>query len=210
MNSVVLKLKEMPGIKSLRKKRYARFFAGATNFNLFQGVFETFVQAESSAPQTKNLGYNSEEPAALYDEYMEAVSPGDFPALFWMERLKSEVKSIFDFGGHVGIKYFAYRKLLSSNSDLKWTTYDLPAVVTRGRKIATQQKASNLSFADDVKELESGYDMLFASGSFQYLENPVDLLLAQLNNLRVRCSARHSTGNAPIRLRIPSFHLRIS
>ncbi len=162
--------------------RYARFFAHANNLNLFHGVFDNFQQAEASAPQTKILGYNNEQPAAMYDEYMDAVSAVDYPAVFWMERLKDDVKSVYDFGGHVGIKYYAYRKYLSPCPDINWTTYDLPAVVARGRRIASEKNASRLTFSDHVSDLETGYDMLFASGSFQYLENPIDLLLGNLQN----------------------------
>lgn len=182
MNSLATSIKEIPGIKHLRKKRYDRFFARANNLNLFHGVFDNFQQAESSAPQTKILGYDNEQPAAMYDEYMEAVSSVDYPAMFWMERLKAEVTSVYDFGGHVGIKYYAYRKHLSAGTELKWTTYDLPAVVTRGRKIASQLNATKLTFSDHVSDLEAGYDMLFASGSFQYLEDPIHLLLHHLKN----------------------------
>ncbi|RZJ53380.1 MAG: methyltransferase, TIGR04325 family, partial [Flavobacterium sp.] len=136
--------------------------------------------AELAAPKSRALGYDNEDSANMYDEYIENISAVDYPAIFWMERLKDEVTSVYDFGGHVGIKFYAYSKYLSSN--LNWTTYDVPAVVARGRQLAANKKVQNLQFSDDLKDLERGFDLFFASGSFQYLENPIDLVFKGLNN----------------------------
>lgn len=182
MFSLINKIKETPGIRYLREKRYTRFFNNADNLNLFNGVFNDFVGASLSAPTNKNIGYDNEEPASLYDEYMKEVSSVDFPALFWLEKLQDEVRSIYDFGGHVGIKYYAYRELLSSKERIRWTTYDLPAVVSRGRQISRRENATSLNFSDNVYDLENGYDLLFASGSLQYLENPIELIFGNLKN----------------------------
>lgn len=175
MSALVRFVKEIPGVKSLRQARYARFFRNADNHNLFHGIYENFASAERAAPKNKVIGYDHEAPASLYEEFFENVGPSDFPALFWLERLNEEIATVYDFGGHVGFKYYAYRKLLGRA--LKWTTYDLPSVVARGRLIAEQRGEANLRFSDSVEDLGTGHDLLFVSGSFQYLENPVDLLL---------------------------------
>lgn len=164
----------------VRKIRYARYFEKAQGTNLFHQTFPDFKSAELAAPKTRALGYDNENSANMYDEYTQNISAVDYPVIFWMERLKDEVKRVYDFGGHVGIKYYAYSKFLSS--DLNWTTYDVPAVVARGRQLATDKKVMNLDFSDDIKDLETGFDLFFASGSFQYLENPVDLVFKGLKN----------------------------
>lgn len=180
MSSLATKIKDMPGLRFLREKRYSRFFKNAVNFNLFNGVFEDFASATAAAPDNKDIGYDNEAPASMYDEYMNAVASVDFPALFWLEKLKNEVRSVYDFGGHVGIKYYAYRELLTSKESIRWTTYDVPAVVARGRQIARRENATSLNFSDSVSDLEKGYELLFASGSWQYLEDPIELIFGNL------------------------------
>lgn len=175
-------VKAIPGIRYLRQVRYARFFKNADNLNLFHQVFADFKSAEAAAPRNKALGYDHEEPAALYDQYIENVGPSDFASMFWLERLRDEIKSVYDFGGHVGIKYYAYSKYLSSKGNIAWTVYDLPAVISRGKRLAKERKAHSLHFSESVSDLEKGVDLLFASGSLQYLDNPVDALFKNLRN----------------------------
>lgn len=180
MSDLKALIKILPGMSVVRKIRYARYFEKAQDTNLFYGIFPDFKSAELAAPKNKALGYDNENSASMYDEYTQNIGAVDYPAIFWMERLRDEVKSVYDFGGHVGIKYYAYSKFLSS--DLNWTTYDVPAVVARGRQLAANKKVSNLQFSDDLKDLEAGFDLFFASGSFQYLENPIDLVFKALKN----------------------------
>lgn len=180
MSRFVSILKTLPGAQALRRMRYTRFFKNAKNLNLFLGVYPSFEVASAQAPKNKLQGYDHDSPAALYDEYMEKLAPFDFPALFWLERLQGDVKTVFDFGGHVGIKYYAYSRYLSSKEQLKWTTYDLPAVVSRGKALAKKKAAHALSLTDELDQLKEGYDLLFASGSLQYLETPVEKIFGEL------------------------------
>jgi putative methyltransferase (TIGR04325 family) len=173
-------LKIIPGMSIVRKFRYARYFEKSLHTNLFHQTFPDFKSAEIAAPKTLALGYDNENSANMYDEYTQNIGAVDYPAIFWMERLREEVKSVYDFGGHVGIKYYAYSKFLSS--DLNWTTYDVPAVVSRGRQLAADKKVVNLKFSDNLKDLENGFDLFFVSGSFQYIENPIDLVFKGLKN----------------------------
>ncbi len=180
MSNLKAMIKLIPGMSVVREFRYARYFEKAENTNLFHRTFPDFKSAELAAPKTRALGYNNENSANMYDEYIQNISAVDYPAIFWMERLRDEVKSVYDFGGHVGIKYYAYSKFLSSN--VNWTTYDVPSVVARGRQLASDKKALTLRFSDDLKDLETGFDLFFASGSFQYLENPLELVFKGLTN----------------------------
>ena len=90
------------------------------------------------------------------------------------------MRSVFDLGGHVGIKYYAFRRMLNYPADLRWTVCDVPAVVKAGTELAAQRDAqAQLAFGTDYAAA-SGCDVLYASGSLQYLPMPFGELLASL------------------------------
>lgn len=58
-------------LKQLHKKKNIKLeyncrLAKATRENLLNGIFNSFEEAISSAPSTKEYGYNHEKPAAMY------------------------------------------------------------------------------------------------------------------------------------------------
>ena len=99
-------LGELPGIIDLRKARYDQRFASAERVNLFRGVYGDAATAEKAIPATKPSGYDNEAPAAMYDERTRQVYAGDYPVLFWLQKLLGENASrVFDIGGHIGVGY---------------------------------------------------------------------------------------------------------
>lgn len=168
-----------PPLLTLRRHRFEHYFATAIDANLFRGVFSTFAEATHSAPATKPLGYDHPDAAALYRERVVRVYPGDYPVLFWMQRLVSGITSVFDFGGHVGPSFYAYRQYLNFPGDLRWTVCDVAAVARAGAALAHERGASQLHFTTALAE-GSGADVFLANGSLQYLEQPLEDLLAAM------------------------------
>jgi putative methyltransferase (TIGR04325 family) len=83
-------------------------------------------------------------------------------------------------GGSVGIKYFAFGKFLRLPPDMTWRVIEVPAVVRRGRDFAIERGvAQALQFDDDPAAVD-GLDILFASGSLQYLPRTLPEILAGL------------------------------
>ena len=150
--------------------------------NLFLGVFETFEAAAASAPATRPLGYDNPESAALYLKRLR-IDDYDYPALFWLARSLAEgLRGVADIGGSVGIKYFAFGKFLGLPPEMVWRVIEVPAVVQRGRAFAGERGvAGSLQFDDDVRAID-GLDILFASGSLQYLPLTLAQILAGLEN----------------------------
>jgi putative methyltransferase (TIGR04325 family) len=177
--SLLQSFKEVPGVVALRRRRYERFFATATDANLFRGVYRDFAEAEATAPHTKDLGYDHPEPAAMYRERAEHLHPSDYPVLFWLLKHGQQVKRVFDFGGHVGVSFYAYQHYLSFPSELKWTVCDVPAVVEAGAVFAHERGAKQLQFTTNRND-GSGADLWLANGSLQYLEEPLHRLLSAL------------------------------
>jgi putative methyltransferase (TIGR04325 family) len=159
----------VPGVRRLRQTLYEKLFHANTQRNMFRGVYPDYAAAQASAPSNRSLGYDNAESAAMYFGHMSADSY-DYPAIFWLERsLLAGKRSVFDVGGHIGIKYYAFKELLSMPTDLNWTVCDVPAVIQRGQSAAAKRDPrGNLRFTSDYAVVE-GFDLLFASGVVQYL-----------------------------------------
>ena len=178
-------LKRMPFAASIIRRylerRYERRFAGDC-YGCFRGVFETFEEAIQSAPRTKSVGYDNEELALEYQQMLEQenwehssrlVAPYDYPVMFWLGEIlgHGDVKSVFDFGGNVGIHYYGYRKYLEYPETLRWFVCDVPAIVKVGKTIAEKRDCTtSLVFTCSFQDV-NGKDVFLASGSVQYVED---------------------------------------
>jgi putative methyltransferase (TIGR04325 family) len=164
---------------SVREAAYRRKFLDNVEENLFMGSFESFAAAEAGAPPSKAVGYDNAEAAKTL--YSHQVYFYDYPGLFWLGRSLDEgMRSVFDLGGHVGIKYYAFRRMLPYPADLRWTVCDVPGVVQTGRELAVQREVtSQLGFTTELNDA-SGCDVLYASGSLQYLPRSLAEIIAAL------------------------------
>lgn len=158
---------------------YERKFLDNQDENLFMGSFESFDAAQAGAPKSKAVGYDDAE--AAWGMYSHQIYFYDYPGLFWLSRsLEAGMTRVFDLGGHVGIKYYAFRRVLAYPEGLRWTVCDVPGVVQTGREVAAQRDvARHLAFTTDYRDA-SGCDVLYVSGSLQYLPTRMAEILAAL------------------------------
>lgn len=171
----------MLGIAPLRPialQHYRRKFENNIVENLFSGVFESFEDAQSNIKNNKRVGYDNVESANL--PYTSAVAHWDYPAMFWLSRSFNQgLNSVFDLGGHIGIKYYAFRRTIGYPERLRWMVCDVPAVINKGREVATtRDPEKRLSFTDSFEHIKE-HDVLFASGSLQYLPKTLQELLIE-------------------------------
>jgi putative methyltransferase (TIGR04325 family) len=169
----------LPLVGGVLRRDYEERFANNRFGNLFRGVYASFAEAQASVPPTRPVGYDNTEAAAMYRDRTERVHPTDYPVLFWLDRLLPSVRRLFEFGGHVGVAYYAYRRYLRAPEGLQWTVCDVPAVVEAGRALARERGAEGLAFTTAPGEAD-GADLFFASGSLQYVEAPLAELLRPL------------------------------
>lgn len=183
LHDLVDALGRAPGLYQWRQARYDQRFATAERVNLFRGVYATAAAATAALPATKPAGYDHEAPAAMYNERTGQIYASDYPVLFWLSRLLTQdCCRVFDIGGHIGVGYYAYQDFLPYPAALQWCVSDVPAVVERGRKLATRKDAARrLSFTSDLTRAD-GHDIVFASGSIQYLPMTLGELLRGLGN----------------------------
>jgi putative methyltransferase (TIGR04325 family) len=140
------------------------------------GVFDTFEEAVAASPRSRALGYDNEEAAGLYRELHATVEPNEYAVAFWLQRRLQPGHRILDFGGHVGIKYYAIQTVLPLPDGVTWIVCDVPALVTAGRRLAAEREAKSLLFTETLAGV-SGVDVFLALGSLQYLEAPLPRLL---------------------------------
>jgi putative methyltransferase (TIGR04325 family) len=171
--------RELPPFRKLREldheRRFAKPYPGA-----FRGVYGSFDEALRSVPRTMATGYDNEPAAKMYRERMERAMPSDYPVLFWLSQLLRKGMRVFDYGGHVGVAYHCFERYLGYPDGLRWTVYDVPAVVREGEALARERgKLGPLSFTSRVEDMD-GADILLAAGSLQYIEEDLRQTLARL------------------------------
>jgi putative methyltransferase (TIGR04325 family) len=180
-HAAVDQIAQLAPISGWLRKRYERHFAHNRSANLFRGVYATFDEAQASAPANRPVGYDNPASAALYMERTRRVYATDYPVLFWLQKLLGAGHTkLFDLGGHIGVSYYAYRRLLTYPTALQWVVHDVPAVMTQGRHVAASKDLEgHLSFADQF-EAANHMQVLMAQGSLQYLPDTLAERLAKL------------------------------
>jgi putative methyltransferase (TIGR04325 family) len=161
---------------SVREAAYRRRFLGNRQENLFLGSFETFMDAATVARHATD---RDSDPVALLD--IPQVNFSDYPIVFWLGRALNEgMRSVFELGGQVGIKYYAFRRMLGYPEDLRWTVCENAEMVKQGRTLAEQREvAGQLDFTTEL-QAASGHDVLYASGSLPYLPARISEIIAAL------------------------------
>ena len=89
---------------------------------------------------------------------------------------------MFDFGGHVGVAYHAWRGYLGYRPGLRWLVHDMPAIVRVGAELARERPSAGLEFTSDVTA-GRGATVMLAAGSLQYIDESLPALLARIGSL---------------------------
>lgn len=181
--AVVRSIEKIPMVNKALNRRYEKEFARATNVNWFKGVYPDFQTARAHAPENKPLGYDNEAPASveMYRFRMRAIAPCDYPVVFWLSRLLQPGQKLLDFGGHVGVLYYAFSKYLNFPKPFEWQVYDVPAVIDEAKRFAASlDETAQISFCEDLKQSDPNDWVLF-SGSLQYVENSLSSIIEQLD-----------------------------
>jgi putative methyltransferase (TIGR04325 family) len=175
------RIAQLPGIDQWRRARFDDAFVSGRAVGCCRGVFESYEQAATAAPTTRPIGYDHVEAAGMYHDRLDRVYPSDYPMMLWLQKTFADgARSVLDLGGHIGIGYYAYQRLVSFPDDVAWRVHDVPAVMEAGRREAlTRDPSSRLGFADRF-EAASDADVLFTAGCLQYLPQSLAERLAGL------------------------------
>lgn len=179
--SLVRRIKQLPPVKWLRRIRHERRFWRSKSVSHL-GVYQSFQEALAAIPEGKTVGWNNPEPAAMFRTSFDQINPRDYPVLFWMKSLWSGKVTVFDYGGHVGAKRYAFERYLGFDADKHWIVCDVPEVITEGRKIVEQRNPLNLSFTTDFQKA-GDCALCLCLGVLQFIEEPFAEQLRRLDRL---------------------------
>jgi putative methyltransferase (TIGR04325 family) len=158
------------GSKVLRAVYESHFEAAGGHQRMFRGLFPDFASAAATEPPGKQVGRNGDATVARHAHERHFIFPSDYAVLFWLSRLISDARLLFDLGGDVGSRYLAFREYLSYPDNFTWLANEIPAVVALGRTIAEEEAPPHLQFTtDDARRGEA--DILLASSVLQVLED---------------------------------------
>lgn len=146
--------------------------------NQVRGVFDNFEEAAAAAPRTKPLGYNEAKAGNWYSDKLSGVKLHDYPVIYWLRNAFSDSRSILEIGGHVGVAYYGFSRVLEYPQDLTWTILDVPTVMQAGETLARERGQTNLHFAHGGLDTIIGADIVMAVGALQYLETNLATILS--------------------------------
>lgn len=137
--------------------------------NSFRGVFQTVEDATRAVPPNQRVGYDVPETAEWYRNWLTEVQHDDYPMLYWCEKALEDGAKLVEIGGHVGVAYYPFTRVMRCPPALHWTIADVPSVAAAGARLARARKVTNLHFVHDLSEAGDGCHVLLASGALQYL-----------------------------------------
>jgi len=84
---------------------------------------------------------------------------------------KNGILNVLDFGGSLGSSFFQHQFFLKEINSLQWKIVELPNIVEFG-KINFENNILSFHHTIDEAEQKNKTDILFSSGTFQYLPQP--------------------------------------
>lgn len=145
----------------------------------FSRAYRSYDEALRAVPRGRLAGYDHEEICDVAFSEMCRIALWDYPVIYWLQRLLPDSRLIVDAGGHMGTKFRAFHEHLSLTPSHQWIVYDVPAMVSAGRRRAEADGLTELSFTDDLASIQRA-DIFLASGLLQYLDIPFSELLGKL------------------------------
>jgi putative methyltransferase (TIGR04325 family) len=139
--------------------------------------FPTLKDAAAAIGGYEGSGHSNPNYLAVKVPEAEKPRPGDYAALFHLERTMSQIHNVFDLGGSVGNLFYCYSKYLNFPPDLSWTVCDLVETNRLGEILADSKEERRLRFTDQLVDAD-GSDLLIISGSLHYFEQPLSNILA--------------------------------
>ncbi len=171
-------LANFPMVRSIRSRVYRERFFRADGGGMFCGRFESVEEARS--PLASGLASTYANPSLIHlnEELFREVHSFDWPVLFHLQKFVRELSadSLIDFGGHLGVKFTAFRDHLDLPEGFRWQVVETPPMVAAGREIARSRGLPDLSFVESFVDADPA-KILLCSGVLQYTVGTLDEML---------------------------------
>lgn len=168
---LIAQIKQLPIVQRLLEQRRLAFFQSPEGFTSHYGVFRSFDEAREFLPPTRE--YDLEVLGREYvDERMHRVYAYDYPVMLWLQQAFDDgATSVIDIGGSIGVAYYGYAKYMKYPDALDWQVYEVPAICTLGRRIATAQGANPLGFVEALDPAGMDADVWMSAGAIHCIED---------------------------------------
>jgi len=145
----------------------------------YRRVFPSLTAAEAYAARFLSARHEHADSIATHQAFSGRARPSDYPALFYLQSILPDIKTVFDLGGNVGNVFYCYQNYISFSLDLIWTVFDIPAVIPLGLEEARRRNERRLRYADRLGEADAA-DLFLASGALHYFDVPLSDMLKGL------------------------------
>ena len=167
-----------PGRAAIRAIRETRLFGPfLQSWSDYRVPYHSFAEAGSVAA-TKPVGYERCR-SNIYIGDAEGLLPGDYAILFWLQQILPLTSQLFDYGGNIGVTYYAYSPYIQIPPRLRWTVCDIDPFVAEGRRMAQERGIDQLRFSYNFVDGD-GSEVFLVSGSLHYIETSMGEQLRQL------------------------------
>lgn len=171
------------GRKAIIRARSNRALRSVLEWLLaFHGSFPTIAAASACAARYVPESHDHPVQLSLHAEFAEQTRESDYPVLFFLAPIASELRFVFDLGGSVGNLFFQLDRHLHFSSQLVWTVHDLPFKRQALQDFAKSRNEPRLVFSEQFSAA-SGADLFIVAGAIHFFEPTLAELLAPLDRL---------------------------
>jgi putative methyltransferase (TIGR04325 family) len=148
----------------------------------FRGTFSSLEEARACAARYIPASHEHPRQIALHAEFADVTRESDYPVLFFLCPIASELRTVFDLGGSIGNLFFQLDRYLNFSDELVWTVHDLPFKRKAMYDFAKNKGERRISFTDEFSSA-SGVDLFIVVGAIHFFEPKLADLLYQLGRL---------------------------
>jgi putative methyltransferase (TIGR04325 family) len=178
--------KLLPGIRHNRKRRYEwNYFSHSAlaKPGRFCGVYHSFDCAREEAMRRFGAA-EYDDPSIVGNNVQQfmTVESFDWPILYYLAAtFDLATTTVFDVGGHIGVKYYAFREYLCEKP-YQWRVIETPSMVDAGKAYMCEAgDADNLKLTTEWDPFHtSAQAILFCSGSLQYIADDLGKISSNL------------------------------
>lgn len=170
--------RRVPGLSGWYSRRA---LARRDHPGLFVGVYSGYPEALKAIPAQRSAGWDHEAVAGIWVDEIAPMQPSSYAVFLWIDRLLGPGQTLVDFGGSIGLGYFAYQRFRKLPDGSRWVVAEVPAIAEQGRRVAEREHAAALSFVTRLEDAPRA-DLLLSAGALQYMEESVPGLLERLGS----------------------------
>jgi putative methyltransferase (TIGR04325 family) len=148
----------------------------------FRGTFSSLEDAKTCADRYIPASHEHPKQITLHAEFAEATRESDYPVLFFLSPVVSELRTVFDLGGSIGNLFFQLDRYLKFSNELVWAVHDLPVKKKALFDFAKKKGEKRIIFSDEFSSA-SGVDLFIVVGALHFFEPKLADLLSELDRL---------------------------